>query len=341
MTLPRRVLAATITLLAGCSSLPPLTPPAPTVFAAYGDMPYGIRLADGRTDDQVLSDDIAPALRQRTDIPFVIHVGDLARPERACNDTLLRETQLFWRQQIVKPVFYTPGDNEWTDCDRAKLPAPVSELSRLQAVRQLLTGQPEHTPPSWRYQQQAGQPENATWQFQSVRFVTLHVVSKGNGRTEVLLDTPQEAAALADARDRNNLQWLQHGAEQARHADTSALVIAMQYDLFGADDDQHDPLARCLAKPAYQELCTELQSLAASLAKPVLLVHGDTNAYCLDQPFDSRVAPLLWRLNAPGDYSVIDAAVVRVNPEDRVRPFQVNSLLNDQPAPAVCDYSRH
>jgi hypothetical protein len=75
-------------------------------------------------------------------------------------------------------------------------------------------------------------------------------------------------------------------------------------------------------------------------AKPVLLIHGDTNAYCLDQPFSTRQAPKLWRLNAPGDYQVIDAAVIAFDPASADRPFKVTGLLSGQPAPGVCDFSR-
>ncbi|MFN9554935.1 MAG: hypothetical protein ACK56O_11660, partial [Dolichospermum sp.] len=58
-------------------------------FAAYGDMPYFAKSADGRTDEQVLIQDIAPKFRQREDIPFVIHLGDLGRPQDTCYDTWL------------------------------------------------------------------------------------------------------------------------------------------------------------------------------------------------------------------------------------------------------------
>ncbi|MFM6023396.1 MAG: hypothetical protein ACKPER_10790 [Dolichospermum sp.] len=89
-------------------------------FAAYGDIPYFAKLADGRTDEQVLIQDIAPKFRQREDIPFVIHLGDLGRPQDTCYDTWLEKNKTFWKNDIVKPVFFTPGDNDWTDCDRER-----------------------------------------------------------------------------------------------------------------------------------------------------------------------------------------------------------------------------
>ncbi|MFM6137715.1 MAG: hypothetical protein ACKO3K_03060 [Cuspidothrix sp.] len=36
---------------------------APVTFAADGDIPYFVKLADGRTDEQVFIEDIAPKIR--------------------------------------------------------------------------------------------------------------------------------------------------------------------------------------------------------------------------------------------------------------------------------------
>jgi hypothetical protein len=46
----------------------------------------------------------------------------------------LEKSQTFWKNEIVKPVFYTPGDNDWTDCDRENLKVRQSELERLNAM---------------------------------------------------------------------------------------------------------------------------------------------------------------------------------------------------------------
>jgi hypothetical protein len=43
-------------------------------------------------------------------------------------------------------------------------------------------------------------------------------------------------------------------------------------------------------------------------------IHGDTNAYCLDQPFDH--SKNLWRLHAPGDFKYVDVVVIKVFPTD-------------------------
>jgi hypothetical protein len=81
-------------------------------FVAYGDMPYGAKAADDRTDTAVLTESIAPEIRRRADVPFVVHVGDTGRPSEACSDAWLTRLKQFWETELRKPVLFTPGDNE-------------------------------------------------------------------------------------------------------------------------------------------------------------------------------------------------------------------------------------
>jgi hypothetical protein len=296
-------------------------------------------MPDGRSDAQVLVEDIAPAIRRRAYLPFVIHVGDLGRPQDVCNDAKLEEHKAFWATALVKPVFYTPGDNEWTDCDRPQLPAPTSELERLAAIRRIFFGQSKELGPDWRYETQSAQPENALWWYAGVLFVTVHMVSTDNGRDEIFLDDPGRALALVTERDEANRRWLEHAFTLAAEWEAAALVVATQLDPFGPPESDTDAFTRCRHRPAYATFCEHILEFSACLGKPVLLIHGDTNAYCLDQPFPSNQAPTLWRLNAPGDFKVVDAAVVSIHPHRADRPFEVRGLLSGQAAPQECDYS--
>ena len=361
-----------------------ITPDSPQVpaqllltFAAYGDIPYEIKLPNGRTDDQVLFEDIAPALRQRQDIPFIINLGDLGRPESTCNDGWLRKTKVFWETKLVKPVFYTPGDNDWADCDRLNLKVRQSEDGRLQHLRNIFFSRPKNVTPVWKleqvqailarnpqlnypdttleairrvvamdpsqfardwhYETEPELPENAIWMRNGVLFVTLHYISTDNGRSEIYLDDPKKALALVDERDRQDKSWLNRAFEKAQRTNVKAVVVATQLDPFGPEKKQETSLAHCLNNPAYAGLCRQVETLSAALGKPVLFLHGDTNAYCLDQPFEKTKN--IWRLNAPGDYKYIDASVIKVFPEDPTHPFQATGLLSGKPAPDVCDYS--
>jgi hypothetical protein len=309
-------------------------------FVAYGDMPYGAKAADGRTDTVVLTESIAPEIRRRTDVPFVIHVGDTGRPNDACSDAWLKQLKQFWETELRKPVFFTPGDNDWTDCDRTNLPTPVSELERLEAVRKILFSEPLPLGPEWQYERQGELPENAMWWHAGVLFVTVHIVGTGNGRTEILRDPQDRALALVEARDRANRQWLERAFDLARSNDIAALVIAMQVDMFGHNASGTTAFERCRKQPAFAAYCEQLRQRGVTLRKPVLLLHGDTNAYCLDQPFPGAGARLMWRLNAPGDFKYIDAVLVSVDVANPQRPFAAQGLFSQQAVPEKCDYSR-
>lgn len=344
--MPRRHLLILLCFVVSCSSMAcapkrvGLSAARPFQFVAYGDMPYGVAMPDGRSDAQVLADDIAPEIRRREDLPFVIHVGDLGRPEDVCTDVQLESYKIFWATALRKPVFYTPGDNDWTDCDRPQVPVPTSELARLAAVRGIFFSPPPVLAPSWHYVTQSAQPENALWWYAGVLFVTVHMVGTNNGRAEILLDDPGQAIALANARDEANRLWLDHAFTLATQREAAAVVIATQVDPFGPPQGNVDAFSRCLNRPAYAAFCEQILHLSAPLGKPVLLIHGDTNAYCLDQPFPIDQAPRLWRLNAPGDFDVIDAAVVSINPARSSSPFAVTGLLSGQAAPQECNYRR-
>ena len=62
---------------------------------------------------------------------------------------------------------------------------------------------------------------------------------------------------------------------------------------------------------------------AAGFRKPVLLLHGDTKPFCLDKTFGGATAPKLWRLNAIGDFTAVDATVVTVRLDDQKQPFGI------------------
>jgi hypothetical protein len=313
-------------------------------FAAYGDMPY----SDAERD--FLAGPAAERIAGDAAIAFVIALGDLGRPETACADAWQIAQRDLWRDRFRKPVFLTPGDNDWTDCDRRSVPNRTSELARLDAMRRIhFAAPPALVPAGWGYQAQPGQPENATWTHGGVRFATVHLVSTMNGRTEILLDDRDLAVALADTRDLANRIWLSRIFAQARSAGEKAVVIAMQADPFdpgmiarGASVPP-DSLARCLAIPAMARTCEALVQEVRGFPGPVLLVHGDTSPACLEGVGSAGAPspggkPLFWRLNAWGDGSTpADIAIVDVDPA-AAEPFRVSGVQAGHQMPTACEY---
>ncbi len=307
--------------LGGCTS--PAVNSHQAVFAAYGDMPYSY------LEQQWLQQDISTAIRRHQRLGLVINVGDLGRPALSCDPAWLLETRRLWQRWRV-PVFYTPGDNDWADCDRASLPQPVSQLQRLSELRRtMFVERSLAVPADWHYRQQPGYPEHQRWQYQGIGFVSLHLIGGNNGRAEVLLDNPQQVAQQAQQRERAALRWLQQAIEQAK-ADSLVLVlvIAMQVDLLG---DGFSGVQSCLQQPAFRAICQQLLQLPDTLS--VLLLHGDSMPYCLDRPLPH---PQFWRLNLPGDYRFSDVVEIAVQPGSP-QPFRVRGLLTGDTPARRCD----
>ncbi|TMB08336.1 MAG: hypothetical protein E6J66_17240 [Deltaproteobacteria bacterium] len=119
-------------------------------FALIGDMPY-----DARTEKEFAN--VMRAMNQ-ADLAFVVHNGDFwsdggnwieqPRPELAqqrapfvfvgglapCSDEAFVD-RLRLAQSSSHPFVLVPGDNEWTDCHRAK-PRTYDPLERLAKLRQ-------------------------------------------------------------------------------------------------------------------------------------------------------------------------------------------------------------
>lgn len=320
-------LAAAALLLAGVVS-----PARSTDFIVLGDMPYG--------RDQVGSLRYIGKKIRDGGYPFVVHYGDLKAGDESCSDALLTERRDVLYGLLEGRVFYTPGDNDWTDCDRAET-GGFDELERLARLREMFfsEGSLPALPDGSVTRQSPDYPENLRWQFEGIRFLTLHIVGSDNGRVEIDHSDVDAALAAVDARDAANLAWLEAAFADAQ--DAAALVAFMQADPDELEDRSQRATACGPQRPSdcnpYLTFLERLTELADEFDKPVLLVHGSTNRFCLDTGFGGWRARKLWRLNGPGDFVTVDAAVVHVDPTAR-RPFRVHGLLSGDTAPG-CDGS--
>lgn len=178
---------------------------------------------------------------------FTIHDGDIWMGGTSCDDDRLRKVKAVFNG-FSGPLVYTPGDNEWVDC-------PQGSDGRIEAIRQVFFSTPQSLggrPIQQR--RQDGTPENARWEWGNVVFATLNVPGPGGGGPTTTAD----------------LVWLDRTFDRARDVDAPAVMIVWQ-------DDPADG-----SSPA---LVAKLKKRAAAFGKPVLLVHGDTHRYKLDNPW--------------------------------------------------------
>ncbi len=329
----------TIFIVAGCASMHERdvasTRQDQVVFAVVGDMPYN---ANEEASLTWPNGEIVKAIRA-VNPSVLVHYGDFKAGGGSCTDDLFEKSKRLIAGMIPNRTVYTPGDNDWTDCDRDSTEIRFDEMERLQFIRNIFfnnTGL-EMTRDIPGLIRQEGQPENAMWRIKDLVMGTLHLVGTNNGRDEILLSDENQALDAVDIRDTLNEIWLQEMFESAESA--KGLVMVFQADIY----EENDVTQECSKEnrtecDGHKRIRDAIEKMAFIYEKPVLVVHGDTNAYCFQH--QSKEVANLWRLNGPGDFKVIDAAQVVFDPNDTSMPFKVYGLLDPKAPPAVCDYSR-
>jgi hypothetical protein len=277
-------------------------------FVALGDLQYG-------SPEKAYGPYRALIARiNQVEPAFSIHLGDIKSGSTPCSDEEYANQRDHF-QRFKGAVVYTPGDNEWTDCHRASNGA-YDPLERLAAVRKVFfnPGQSLGSQPM-RVESQAQRTpafgsylENLRWQHQGVQFNTVHIVGSNNNLEA------RDAAASREfhERDAANVAWIQSAFAQAAEQQPSLIVFAFQADVFASKSMFEDFPGWSGFRKSIGET---LLPLAQRWGKPVLVIHGDSHQFKLDQPFSLSRQPLphVTRLMVPGA-SDVRAVKVTVQP---------------------------
>ena len=336
-------------------------------FLATGDIPYSDgqmheyrRLVSGYEKLLYGDMDISNKSQIRTlntipasKAPFVVYLGDIGRPLtgvffNSCSQHWRNYTLSLW-QKIGKPVFYAPGDNDWVDCVKVRgLPLDPNDVQiRLKnhffnrpdvpAINDrkkfIATGESNLS--------QSGITENQMWEIdkngRKLLFISLHVVGSENGKGVELVKSSD-----VDFRMNLNKALLQKAVNliDIANSDYDGLVVISHVDPFvpKQNETEINPRVRCSNKPNYSSFCNSIEEIAGNIEQPVLFLHGDSNAHCLDKPFNNSYTNL-WRLNAAGDYGVIDADLITFDPSNTINPFSSEGVLSSASIPTTCDYT--
>jgi hypothetical protein len=201
-------------------------------------------------------------------------------------------------QKFNAPVVYTPGDNEWADCHKAKQFASGAPLAELRGVRELFfpiagstLGKSDKTVTSQAWSSVASDRqfvENVMWHESLITFATINVPGGSNDDSEVSAPwTGVYANASAQNQERTdrqaaNLRWLDATFDAATRKKSKALVIMLQADMW--DPEKATILSN------YSPLVQKLAARTLAFQKPVLVLNGDSHVYKVDQPYLSNGA---------------------------------------------------
>ena len=267
-------------------------------FALIGDMPYDAKQA---LEYKNLIKDL-----NDNKLAFVVHAGDYwfdgiawkdtSKGFPPCSDETFAD-RMKTTQTIKHPFVLTPGDNDWTDCHRAK-PRAYDPLERLAKLRKMffnadvsLGQRPMPLARQSKDSQYAKFSENVRWDYGGVQFVTLHMTGSNNnlGRTP---DMDKEY----EERNAANLAWMKAAFKEASQNGRKAIMIISQANpqfentWFGKLQERY-LLAGLGIKPPKERRSTgcndflkTLEELTRTFGKPVVYAHGDTHTFRVDKP---------------------------------------------------------
>jgi hypothetical protein len=182
----------------------------------------------------------------KQDFAFTAHDGDLKSGSSKCTDAVYTQGAKYF-QSLRAPAIFTPGDNDWTDCDRT---AGYSSLTQHDKERKLFFSTP-FTLGQHRFRQEVQSTplclgvsgnvpcvENRRWTLGGVTYATLNIQGSCNNLCDVAPD-PAEYRA----RNLANIAWMQETFAEARARHSSAVMLISQADPgFDLTDGTRAPL---------------------------------------------------------------------------------------------------
>ena len=264
----------------------------------WGDLPY--------SDVQAITG--VPNLiadMNSQDLAFTVHDGDLkagngtpnSTTPTTCSDALYTQA-LGYFNSLRAPAILTPGDNDWTDCDRPSN-GGFSSLERLDYERAVFFSDPfslghrlhqevQSAPPCLGVSGSVPCVENRRWTLGGVTYATLNIQGSCNN----LCDTAPDPAEFA-ARNAADIAWLQETLAEAKQRHSAAIMLISQADPgFDLTDGTRGPLRnpKTLAETdgqpdGFQQFLLALRTEVVAFEKPVAYVHGDSHYFRVDKPF--------------------------------------------------------
>ena len=298
----------------------------PYAIGLWGDLPYN----DAQKTVGV------PALISDMNgqrLAFTVHDGDLKAGSGPCPDSLYTDAKARFNS-LEAPAMFTPGDNDWTDCDRT---AGVSSSERLAFERTVLfsTSHSFGQHPMRQEVQDAPYVENRRWTVGHVVYATLNVQGSCNNLCDTAPD-PDEFKA----RNAADIAWLKDTFAEAKDHGAVAVMLVFQAnpgwdpadptraptrDPKTLAETDVDPVTKVPIPDGYKDFLVALRDETIAFGKPVVAVHGDSHYFRIDKPLQDaagRRVQNFTRVETFGDHQENnnnDVQWLRVNVDPRSR----------------------
>jgi len=260
--------------------------PAKFHFAVIGDMPYTPASGDRQVYPAPPYERLIKAVNDDR-AKFTVHIGDIKGGATRCEDEVYVKN-LEYFNSFQRPLIFTPGDNEWTDCHRDTngIFDPMQRLEFLRAT--FYTDDKSLGKRKMELSRQSSFPgfskfrENAIWKMGAVLFVALHQPGSNNNLGRLTGEFPDLTNTEYTERNRANMAWLDRAFELAA-ADSKIKGVAIF--------SQANPFERFLetatppyASSGYADFIANLRGKVQSSGKQVVYFGGDTHYFRIDKP---------------------------------------------------------
>jgi len=266
---------------------------SPYSIGLWGDLPYS-----PEQEQTGVPNLIADMNAQR--LAFTVHDGDLKQGSNSPCDNALYARSLAYFNALEAPAMFTPGDNDWTDCDRPNnggFPA----LDRLDYERSVFFSTPYSLGQRQLPQEVQADAlcrgfggtivpcvENRRWTMRGVTYATMNIQGSCNN----LCDTAPDPAEYA-ARNQAVIQWMREAFAAARNDDSAAIMLISQANPGWDESDgtrapRRNPatLIQTDGQPdGFREFLLALREEVIQFRRPVAYVHGDSHYFRIDSPF--------------------------------------------------------
>lgn len=261
-------------------------------FIAFGDMPYNL------PQDYLKFENVVKEINALKPA-FTVNVGDFKSSSTPCSDESYKKI-LNYYTLFNKPLIYTPGDNEWTDCFK-NAAGKYNPEERLNVLRKMFfKDSTSFGKEKLKLTSQSNIKgytkfvENNKWDFGKIAFATIHIVGSNNN----FLPSSNNGNKEFYEREKADLFWMENVFKSAKENNQKGIVLIIHADMFYNSNKLND-------ESGFSSIKKKLQELVTDFKKPVLLINGDSHLFLIDKPFfenldKKKTLDYFTRLQVPG-----------------------------------------